>query len=83
LASTVKGNGQGIENSVDGDPKTKWCIENPGTSVVWQIELPKPQRVASYSLTSASDAPERDPKVWVLEGSRDGQAWSVLDRRAP
>jgi alpha-L-fucosidase 2 len=77
-----KGNGQGIENTLDGTPGAKWCIENPGTSVIWQVELPKAQRVASYSLTSAPDVPARDPQKWLLAGSVDGQAWTELDRHA-
>jgi alpha-L-fucosidase 2 len=75
------GNGQGIANTSDGDPATKWCIENPGASVIWQASLPAPQRVASYSLTSAPDVPQRDPQTWVLEGSADGQSWATLDQR--
>ncbi|HEX7261946.1 MAG TPA: glycoside hydrolase N-terminal domain-containing protein, partial [Luteolibacter sp.] len=75
------GNGQGIGNTGDGDPATKWCIENPPAAVIWQAALPAPQRVASYSLTSAPDVPQRDPQTWVLEGSADGQRWTALDQR--
>ena len=32
-----------------------------------------------YALTSANDAPGRDPQDWTLEGSQDGQSWTVLD----
>jgi alpha-L-fucosidase 2 len=75
------GNGQGIEHTVDGNPATKWCIENPGASVVWQAELPKALKVATYTLTSANDVPERDPRQWTFEGSQDGKSWTELDRR--
>lgn len=75
------GNGQGIDNTLDGDPATKWCIENPGASVSWQAELPKALAVATYTLTSAPDVPERDPREWVLEGSPDGTTWKELDRQ--
>src|SRR5215471_15613149 len=40
------GNGQGLENTLDGRPATKWCIENPGPSVIWQASLPAARRVA-------------------------------------
>lgn len=76
------GNGQSVDNTLDGDPATKWCIENPGTRVVWLVELPAARRVASYSIVSAGDVPERDPRRWVLEGSVDGDKWTVLDQRA-
>lgn len=76
------GNGQGIGNTVDDKADTKWCIENPGKTVVWQAELPKPRRITTYSLTSASDVPERDPREWTLDGSVDGLAWHKLDAQA-
>jgi alpha-L-fucosidase 2 len=76
------GDGNGIENTVDGDPGTKWCVNNGGTPVVWQMQLPAAQRVASYALTSGNDVPDRDPRSWLLEASADGKAWVEVDRRA-
>lgn len=76
-----RGDGNVVGNSVDGREDTKWCIDKPGPSVVWQAQLPEAQPVASYSLTSANDIPARDPQEWVLAGSNDGKTWSELDRR--
>ena len=28
---------------------------------------------------TANDAPARDPTKWTLEGSNDGETWTVLD----
>ena len=39
------------------------------------------QPVRFYTLTSAAGDPAADPRAWVLEGSRDGTAWTVLDQR--
>ena len=75
------GDGKGIENTVDGDPGTKWCVNNDGSPVSWQIQFPEPQKVASYAFTSGDDMPRRDPRSWVLEGSADGKAWGEVDRR--
>ena len=44
-----------------------------------QAELSEPVAVVDYALTSANDAPERDPKDWKLQGSQDGQSWTTLD----
>ena len=77
----ASGNGQSIDNTLDDNPATKWCVENPGAKVVWQAELPAPRRVASYAIVSANDVPERDPRRWTLEGSADGKNWVVLDSR--
>ncbi|MEO5714390.1 MAG: glycoside hydrolase N-terminal domain-containing protein [Luteolibacter sp.] len=75
------GNGQGIDHTLDGKADTKWCIENPGKSVSWQVELPKAHAASSYTITSARDVPERDPREWVAEGSLDGTEWKELDRQ--
>ena len=81
-ASALVSTGQG--QSVGSPDHVLWYRQpatNPGASVVWQAELPKPQTVESYSFTSANDVPERDPQEWVLEGSLDGTQWTVPDRR--
>ena len=73
--------GQGIADSTDGDPNTKWCFEHGGAVVQWQVELPRDATPARYSFTSANDVPERDPQHWKLEGSRDGKTWVIIDER--
>jgi hypothetical protein len=69
--------GEVKENLVDGSPNTKWlAFESTG----WvAVELAQPVAVVKYALTSANDAPGRDPQDWTLEGSQDGQSWTVLD----
>jgi len=79
----AQGDGKPIANCVDGDANTKWCVDKAGKSVVWQMELPSARTVTGYGFTSGEDMPGRDPQVWVLEGSTDGQTWTELDRRSP
>ena len=76
------GDGNGIENTVDGNAGSKWCVNNGNTPVSWQMCLPAAQTVNSYAFTSGNDVPDRDPRSWVLEGSANGKAWVELDRRA-
>jgi len=76
------GDGKTIAGCVDGNIRTKWCVQDAGPAVQWQMKLPKSQTVESYAFTSADDVPTRDPKMWVLEGSMDGKAWTELDRRS-
>ncbi len=77
-----EGDGKTIDGCVDGNIRTKWCVQNARPAVQWQVELPEVKTVESYTLTSAEDVPARDPQVWVLEGSVDGKAWTELDRRS-
>jgi alpha-L-fucosidase 2 len=76
------GDGKTIDDCMDGNPQTKWCVRDAGKAVSWQMELPAAKVVDSYVLTSADDVPARDPQVWVLEGSADGKAWTTLDQQA-
>ena len=59
--------------ALDGRSDTKWLdFGGSGGRTTWlAFALPKaqaPVRLASYSLTSGNDSPERDPRDWVLEG---------------
>ncbi len=74
--------GETVEQSIDGESRTKWCIDGPPETVLWQVELPEPRVVTQYQLTSANDVPVRDPQQWVLAGSNDGESWSTLDTRS-
>jgi alpha-L-fucosidase 2 len=71
-------NNEGPAAAADGNADTKWCIEPRGKDVVWQIELPDPEVIGTYTFTSGNDAPERDPQQWRFEGSADGKSWTVL-----
>ncbi len=66
----------------------KWldfAATNPSTRASWiQYRFPGTDQgvVSSYTITSANDAPERDPANWALLGSNDGGAtWTTLDTR--
>jgi predicted alpha-1,2-mannosidase len=81
---TVEANGENppdevAENLVDGDAGTKWLVFEPTGWV--RFELSEPVAVVDYALTSANDAPTRDPRDWTLQGSNDGENWTTLDTR--
>lgn len=70
---------EGIEKLVDGDLGSKYLT---GTKTTWAIfKTNNPSLVSRYSLTSGNDAPGRDPKNWTLQGSNDGNNWTVIDSR--
>lgn len=73
------GGGEVKENLVDGESRTKWLSFE---STAWlEFDLTEPVEVVTYSLTSADDHDERDPKDWTLQGSADGETWTDLDTR--
>ncbi|GAA2235594.1 hypothetical protein GCM10010401_04350 [Rarobacter faecitabidus] len=64
---------------IDGDPLTKWFANTKTPKV--DLVFAGPQRVTRYVLTTANDAPDRNPKNWTLRGSNDGNTWTTLDTR--
>lgn len=41
----------------------------------------RPAKLYAYSLTSANDGANRDPKNWTLYGSNNNSTWEVLDKQ--
>ncbi|MDX3774213.1 discoidin domain-containing protein [Chromatiaceae bacterium AAb-1] len=69
----------------DGDVNTKWLDHNDlkgAPSVAdpsWlQVQFAEPQAVSSLFITSADDAPARDPENFQLLASNDGENWITL-----
>jgi hypothetical protein len=69
------------EQAFDGQQNTKWLtFHNTGWLQI-QFANGKAPTAEHYSITSGDDAPERDPKDWLIEGSGDGIHYTVLDSR--
>ena len=65
--------------AIDGDVNSKWLAFKPTGWI--NLAFPKPTLIKRYGLTSANDAPERDPKDWQLQGSLDATTWTTIDIR--
>lgn len=83
FASSQNDPREGAAKAFDGSPTTKWYNNNRRGPWWIQYQFPsgEPQAVEQYRITSANDAPERDPKDWELQGSNDGRTWVTLDAR--
>jgi len=72
------------DNAFDGDIDTKWLM--PESSGWIQFDYAYDGSTAkvinSYSITSASDFPERDPRDWYMTATNDGTNWTTLDIRS-
>lgn len=83
--TTNRENGGGItagESSrkvIDGDDHTKFLCDLQGF-LTMTFKLKTPEVSSVYTLISANDAQERDPKAWTYEGSNDGSSWTELHR---
>lgn len=70
---------EGHENLFDDTP-AKWCAKE---AKIWaQYAMPESGKALvpiAYTVTSANDFPDRDPKSWRLLGSQDGETWTEID----
>jgi hypothetical protein len=73
--------GQEPAAAFDNNIQTKWFASHVAT--VWvAYEFPAGAKYAItwYTVSSADDLPDRDPKNWLLEGSNDGGVnWTTVD----
>jgi hypothetical protein len=68
--------GERIEKLIDNNANTKFLV---GLEMTWiELYTKKPSRITGYAITSANDAPTRDPHSWLVQGW-DGGAWVTLD----
>ena len=93
LTGTITAQGEHATNETavkafDNSTATKWldyATNYPSTRASWlqyQYTNGLQQVVSNYTITSANDAPERDPAAWHLLGSNDGGTnWATLDVR--
>ncbi|MBE9583623.1 PKD domain-containing protein [Mucilaginibacter sp. JRF] len=74
--------GEGSKKVVDGDVNSKFLQSGFAGDLVMRFELDTPAVAGAYTMTSANDSPDRDPKTWILAGSEDGIKWINLDSRS-
>lgn len=71
------------ENSpklIDNNINTKFLIGSFREQWM-KLEFANAITTGSYTITSANDAPDRDPKNWTIEGSNNDVDWTVVDTR--
>lgn len=71
---------EGAEKLTDNSLSTKYLTFHASAWVMFKS--PVACVLSKYSITSANDAPERDPLNWKLEGSNNGVTFFPLDNRS-
>ncbi|GAB5355798.1 hypothetical protein AAMO2058_000236400 [Amorphochlora amoebiformis] len=75
---------EGVENLFDSSQNTKWLLYHDwsGNTTVNGAEMrytsPSAFRMSNYTITSAKDAPERDPVCWKIWVSNDNSTWDLV-----
>jgi hypothetical protein len=65
----------------DGNRGSKWLMSSATGSLDYRFAPGESWSVTRYRLISGGDAPERDPRDWRFQGSKDGTTWVTLDTR--
>jgi len=71
------------EKAFDSNTATRWFagLNNTG-AIQYDFGADRAPVIERYTVTSANDVPERDPKDWQFQGSRDGSSWTTLDTQS-
>ena len=69
-------------DAFDDNSLTKWQAIEQAPSIYYRFASNRKYTVGLYTLTSAGDSPERDPKDWTLQASDDCTRWLTIDTRA-
>jgi hypothetical protein len=77
--------GEQRDKAFDNLSETKWCDCKDVASPTWiqyQFGGGQAYAITEYTITSANNLTERDPKGWTLKGSHDGITFTTLDTRS-
>jgi predicted alpha-1,2-mannosidase len=66
----------------DDDSGTQWVASGPRGSLQYRFANSEQHAVLLYTVTSASDRPDADPRSWRLQASNDCVRWQIIDRQA-
>lgn len=65
-----------------GGGNTKWCCGRgggiPEEGLHITAEFDQPYILTHFTVSSANDAPGRDPTVWEIQGSNDGEDFTTI-----
>ncbi len=71
--------GEGVEMLIDNDVQTKYLLRAVESWI--EISSDTLSVVTGYTITSANDAPDRDPKAWELQGwDEQTESWIALHK---
>ena len=72
--------GEKISKLIDNNFTSDYLTAHASAWV--QYKAPASYVVTNYTITSANNAPERDPLNWTLQGSNNGSTWTIIDTRS-
>lgn len=76
-----------FDNQVGGG-NSKWCCGDqnnfPANPISIDATFSQPYLLTRFTLTSGNDTPDRDPRVWQIQGSRNGTDFvTIMSKNDP
>ncbi|WP_367875031.1 discoidin domain-containing protein [Luteolibacter sp. Populi] len=59
-----------------GGGEAKWCCDPAPQSIT--VQTPFGVELTHFTLTSSNDSPDRDPRIWSIQGSNDGTTFTNI-----
>lgn len=81
-SSTNSPANESVAQAFDGNTGTKWLTFASSGWIRYAFGGGASWNITRYAITSANDAPERDPRNWTLQGSNNGTSWTTVDTRS-
>ncbi|NJM16720.1 MAG: hypothetical protein HC896_16330, partial [Bacteroidales bacterium] len=73
--------GEGKAQAFDNLSNTKWFTATDTAWIQYQFAAGNQYAISAYTITSANDAPARDPMNWKVYGSNNGADHTLIDTR--
>ncbi len=70
--------GEGVANLIDGNGVDNKWLDFNNAPVIFDFGA-SPPAFNRYFFYTGNDSPDRDPLSWTLEGSNDGNAWTLIE----
>jgi hypothetical protein len=70
---------EGEAQTFDNTTSTKWLVFNSTGNIAYDFANQDAYAINKYTVASANDAPDRDPKNWNFQGSNDGVNWITVN----
>ncbi|MBN1411170.1 MAG: carbohydrate-binding protein [Spirochaetales bacterium] len=74
--------GEEMDKAFDNLSSTKYLTFHSSGWIQFRFSGGNTYTINSYTITSANDAPERDPLSWTVYGSNNGSTWTAIDSRS-
>ena len=72
---TSEGSFNVFDNKV-GATNNKWCCNGPTQWI--SVGFSQPYILSHFTITSGNDVTSRDPDIWKIQGSNDGDNWTDI-----